>query len=679
MIIIILFFFFVKCSGTCEQSERTRTVTCVHGDQQVIDAYCESLEAKPIERMHCELSNCLSKNNFHQIDLKNHPDQELNLDDYNHHFQGTWQSGDWSSCHHVFDLIKIYLDKLLNNFDAPNCFESTEQMNQFQKQFADLFNLNESLHSNSYAKIVSLLNLNESDFIRRRYVACVLPNGNISNTECDQKRRPQSEDKCLLNESIILKSMPIFTLPKLCPTNSINVIPMESETKINNNFDDFNHYQITEQIKWTPSDWSKCYCDSKRKKFIRKRAIVCVLIDDGQAINDDYCLQHQLAKPNDIEECRYSTAKSEYFQNIDCESNYPMSTYQNDDFFNKNSTTKRFNDHLPSSELLPSHSYYYSDQIKYTPSLTISTTSKATLAYTPTTLPISESITVLPTVSKDFVPNDSSRSLFYNLPATQDYSLFSNSIFDDYPQSSISDASILSTKNSHLNGGWSEWSDWNECSVSCGQGVQSREPICPRKNCDPRLKPKPEYRSCYHMCQFFQWHFSEWSSCTTTCTDNNECTCSRTRTAECRDWTGFPIPDKFCDNTLLNIKERCKSTAACKLIWRTGQWSEVESDYSIRLNMIFNFAFFFTISFYYFKFFIFCFYFLNEYTTHIHTPTPSTCCFSLAISLILPNYYFVYCFFKKNPLMALKKNLVFEIMWCRCSNQNGHLSSYQQS
>ena len=29
-----------------------------------------------------------------------------------------------------------------------------------------------------------------------------------------------------------------------------------------------------------------------------------------------------------------------------------------------------------------------------------------------------------------------------------------------------------------VDGGWGEWGDWEQCSLSCGEGVQSRHRLC---------------------------------------------------------------------------------------------------------------------------------------------------------------------------------------------------------
>ena len=56
-----------------------------------------------------------------------------------------------------------------------------------------------------------------------------------------------------------------------------------------------------------------------------------------------------------------------------------------------------------------------------------------------------------------------------------------------------------------MDGGWSEWSDWSECNVSCGVGSSARHRDCSRPspvNDGAICQGQPqEYKQCTRLCQ----------------------------------------------------------------------------------------------------------------------------------------------------------------------------------
>ncbi|XP_044528060.1 hemicentin-1 [Gracilinanus agilis] len=111
-----------------------------------------------------------------------------------------------------------------------------------------------------------------------------------------------------------------------------------------------------------------------------------------------------------------------------------------------------------------------------------------------------------------------------------------------------------------VHGGFSEWFEWRPCSVTCGQGVQKRIRQCnnpfPANGGKPCQGPDSEMRNCQNKPCPVDGNWSEWSpweECTRTCGQGN-----RTRTRTCNNPTaqhnGKPCEGNAVDILMCNAK-----------------------------------------------------------------------------------------------------------------------------
>ncbi|XP_075041615.1 properdin-like [Mixophyes fleayi] len=113
---------------------------------------------------------------------------------------------------------------------------------------------------------------------------------------------------------------------------------------------------------------------------------------------------------------------------------------------------------------------------------------------------------------------------------------------------------------------WSQWSDWSPCTVSCREGVQKRQRVClGQGDCEGN---DVEVRSCslQECCPakggWSQW--SSWSQCSVTCEIGQ-----RQRTRQCNDPP--PVCGGSCDGNAIET-ESCDTRAVCPTHGSWGNW-----------------------------------------------------------------------------------------------------------
>ncbi|XP_053098888.1 hemicentin-1 isoform X3 [Hemicordylus capensis] len=111
-----------------------------------------------------------------------------------------------------------------------------------------------------------------------------------------------------------------------------------------------------------------------------------------------------------------------------------------------------------------------------------------------------------------------------------------------------------------VHGGFSEWLDWQPCSVTCGQGVQKRIRLCnnplPANGGRRCMEPDSEIRSCQNKLCPVDGNWSEWASweeCSKTCGQGNK-TRTRTCSSPPAQHGGRPCEGSAVESVMCNFR-----------------------------------------------------------------------------------------------------------------------------
>eukprot|EP00118_Oscarella_pearsei_P026045 m.309288 g.309288 ORF g.309288 m.309288 type:complete len:577 (+) comp45997_c0_seq1:262-1992(+) len=123
-----------------------------------------------------------------------------------------------------------------------------------------------------------------------------------------------------------------------------------------------------------------------------------------------------------------------------------------------------------------------------------------------------------------------------------------------------------------VHGGWSKWSTWSQCTVTCGGGRKARERLCnnpaPQNGGSKCIGKSIQSRKCAkRRCASRNWsRWTEWSSCSATCGNGTQeryrrCT---TKQSRCKgpDAAKRRCVMPPCSNTVCNTSP-CENNATC--------------------------------------------------------------------------------------------------------------------
>ena len=118
------------------------------------------------------------------------------------------------------------------------------------------------------------------------------------------------------------------------------------------------------------------------------------------------------------------------------------------------------------------------------------------------------------------------------------------------------------------------YSSWSKCSVSCGQGTQSRKATCQvgsrivdEDQCSQASKDSTSKPCALPPCAKLQpiWVVDGWSECTATCGGGK-----RAKQYHC-ELNGFKVSDWRCNSNLKPyVTEECSSDECPR--WSVGSW-----------------------------------------------------------------------------------------------------------
>uniref|UniRef100_UPI00398F7257 papilin isoform X2 n=1 Tax=Pristiophorus japonicus TaxID=55135 RepID=UPI00398F7257 len=119
---------------------------------------------------------------------------------------------------------------------------------------------------------------------------------------------------------------------------------------------------------------------------------------------------------------------------------------------------------------------------------------------------------------------------------------------------------------------------WSECSVSCGEGIQTRSVSCMLRSgsqlpdfiCSPQTKPSVVQACVRDICRdVFSWYIGAWGPCSVTCGEGIQ-----TRSVSCMSQSGGQLPDFACSSQLKPsaIQPCALGTCSNFFSWHVGAW-----------------------------------------------------------------------------------------------------------